>query len=407
MDYIYDLEALSELERQQYVARLCKFLKIADDLGLIMLGQLPDPNGGPSRLVPWIKRAGTEQIRAEREISVVETTHDLIGIDTIMFKVTGKDKTGRTEIGIGAKSFSGIAGDQKDDAIATAHTRACRRMTLQFVGAGILDESEVQGRIKNAPTGPVSKLTLAETKPNNVPGKDITVTTVPVLPAEPVVVTNVWPEVSTSFDVHPVVVYPTPEAAEGAMKQAAFEAQQAKMREDAIAQLNEKFAPKGQIEAEPVVEKKTRKPRTKKTIEMGPSEPVPTAPTVVDKPEPAAATVPASAPVAPPVIATVPPPAQPATTGKPRLTPEQVKPYRQRLFRAVNDYLEPAGFAPKEGMGNADKMRQLANVMFPEVSNMNELTVEQWEKYLTVIEQKIQKEGPAVTVKFIEDSIGL
>jgi hypothetical protein len=382
--YIHDLEALSEQERQSYVARLCDYLKIASNLGLIMVGLLPDANGGPSRMVPWIKRAGTEQIRDARKISVVETTHDLIGTDTIMFKVTGKDGNGRTEIGIGAKSFSGIAGDQKDDAIATAHTRACRRMTLQFVGAGVLDESEVAGRIQNAPTGPVSKLTLAEAKPNNVPGKDITITNVPALPAEPVTIV---------LD-----------------KQAEFEAQQKKMREDAIAQLNSKFSEMktiSEVAAETApVEKKTRR-RTKKTIEMGPSEPVPAAAQAVAAAPEAAASVPTPTPVAAPVATVVPPPAQPVATGKPRLTPEQVKPFRQRLFRAVNDYLEPAGFAPKEGIGNADKMRQFANVMFPDVTNMNELTIEQWEKYLSVIEQKIQKEGAAVTVKFLEDSIGL
>jgi hypothetical protein len=105
----------------------------------------------------------------------------------------------------------------------------------------------------------------------------------------------------------------------------------------------------------------------------------------------------------PPVALTVPPPAP----SKPRLTPDQVKPFRQRLFRIVNDQLEPNGFTPKEGMGNADKMRSFATMMFSDVTNMNELSVEQWEKYLSTLENKVKEIGPAETVKYIESSIGL
>jgi hypothetical protein len=58
-------------------------------------------------------------------------------------------------------------------------------------------------------------------------------------------------------------------------------------------------------------------------------------------------------------------------------------------------------------MGNADKMRGFAQMMFSDVTNMNELTIEQWEKYLTVLESKIKAEGPQATVKYIEESIGI
>lgn len=408
---LYDLEQLSEQERQEYVTNLCDYLGIAPNLGLIRLSYLNDPTGGPSRLVAWIKRAGTEQIRAEREISVIETSHDILG-DTIIFKVTGKDKNGRQEIGIGAKTFSGLTGDAKEDAIMTSHTRASRRMTLQFAGAGLLDESEVHGRVVNPPTGAVSKLTLAESKPNNSAGKDVTLEKIieiarsfPDIPPSASVTGSVNAPDLLTVMVDMAVEAAATELMTPEQKQASWEEGQRKMREDAIAQLN------GGAEAPPI-EKKTRKPRQKKTIDMGPSEPVPVAIVAADKPEPPAATVPAPAPVEP-VAMTVPPPVQPVATGtpavagKPRLTPEQVKPYRQRLFRVVNDYLEPNGFAPKEGMGNADKMRALATIQFPDVMNMNELTTTQWESYLTSLEQRIQKEGAAETVKYIEDQIGI
>jgi hypothetical protein len=58
-------------------------------------------------------------------------------------------------------------------------------------------------------------------------------------------------------------------------------------------------------------------------------------------------------------------------------------------------------------MGNMDKMRSLAVIMFPEVTNMNELSEPQWEKYLTNLETKIASEGVAATISYIEDTIGL
>jgi hypothetical protein len=92
---------------------------------------------------------------------------------------------------------------------------------------------------------------------------------------------------------------------------------------------------------------------------------------------------------------------------KPRLTQEQVRPFRQRLFHLVNNILEPASFMPREGMGNADKMRALAQTIYPELTSMNQLDEKQWNDYLTLLERKVEKEGAPATVKFIEESIGL
>ena len=175
------------------------------------------------------------------------------------------------------------------------------------------------------------------------------------------------------------------------------------LRTDAIAQLNAKTE-------EAKKPRKPRGPNKPKVVDMGPSEPVitpqkdisvliaPQAPSIVVIPEPVAVPEP-SQPVSAPVA--------PATPGKPRLSPEQVKPFRQRLFKVVNDHLEPNGFTPKEGMGNADKLRAFANILFPEVTNLNELTVEQWEKYLTTLENKIKTEGAKATITYIEDAIGV
>ncbi len=89
------------------------------------------------------------------------------------------------------------------------------------------------------------------------------------------------------------------------------------------------------------------------------------------------------------------------------LSQEAAKPYRQRYFKIVNDQLEPAGFAPKEGMGNAAKMTALASLMFPEVVSVKDLNAEQWEKYLSNLEGRIATVGAAGTIQYIEDAIGI
>lgn len=87
--------------------------------------------------------------------------------------------------------------------------------------------------------------------------------------------------------------------------------------------------------------------------------------------------------------------------------PEEVKQFRERMFRLTNDHLEPAGFVPREGMGNGDKMRALANILFPTITNLNQLSPEQWGKFLNPLETKLQQEGAAAVVKYIEDVIGI
>jgi hypothetical protein len=58
-------------------------------------------------------------------------------------------------------------------------------------------------------------------------------------------------------------------------------------------------------------------------------------------------------------------------------------------------------------MGTADQLRSLAQVMFADIQDMNDLTVEQWEKYLRTLESKVQSESASSAVKFIEETIGL
>lgn len=411
---MYDLESLTEEQRQEYLKAVCKHLGVPDNLNLVALAR-QDDGEGPSRLIAYAKRGATENVRNSLEINITSLTSQLIG-GSIVFTATGTSKkTGRQEISTGSKYIEGATGKFLDDAIMTAQTRALRRLTLQFVGAGVLDESEIHPGKTVTVNAPVSQLVLSAplptSQPNNAPGKDVTM----IGPSQ---------DPKTQAQVAAVIAI---REAEASTSQEDFSKRMEALRADAIAQLNASTKPSvplakanepeqgtsgNGIDVTPALTepaKKTRKPRgpNKPKVDFGASvQPVPAQASLMAtpkaEPEP---TKPPVAPVPEPVVvAAVVPPLAPS---KSRLTPEQVKPFRQRMFRLINDSLEPAGFAPKEGMGNSDKMRAFANVMFPEVTNMNELTLEQWEKYLTALESKNKTEGSAATVKYIEDAIGI
>jgi hypothetical protein len=441
---IHDLGTLSEEQRKQYLRDASVFLGLDPNLNGLDLIWL-NTEEGIRRLTAYARRGTTDLLREIHGITVSSLDqHD--GPGYVSFKATGTNKAGRQEIAVGAAFLEGLKGDRVAAQVATAQTRALRRLTLQFVGLAVLDESEVNAFSNVTPQNTsLSQLALAPVAlvaPSNEPGKDIT--EVKATPDEIIkqkvidimanpTVHNALGTVGDPSGVVAALCQATgqdPATTLNRKSQEEFEAHQAKLRADAIAQLNQEAGTEP-THHEPAVDipqpKKTRKPRSpnKPKVDLGPSEPVPTPasiaqavvilPTVTEAklmiealraPEPPlvaiiapiAAPAPPSAPVAP---------AASPTLAKPRLTPEQVKPFRQRLFRLVNDQLEPNGFMPKEGMGNADKMRSLAIVMFPSVQNMNDLTEAQWGEYLNLLERKIQEEGPANTVKYIEDVIGI
>jgi len=394
---MYDLESLNEAQRQDYVKAICKHLGVPDNLNLIALTYVDDAEG-PSRLVAYAKRGATENVRNGLQINIESLTHQMIGGSIVFTAVAKSDKTGRREIATGSKWIEGLQGTQLDDAIMTAQTRALRRVTLQFIGAGVLDESEVnQRKVVHVTSVPAVFPPQSTVSPASGPGKDVTPHIDP-LPSPEIFVEAIKATIEDTAKLKAEI--------STWKSQEEFEAHQAKLRADAIAQLNKTATP--EPSSEPL--KKTRKPRgpnKKKVVDLGPSEPPVKTDIKPDIAAPIAAPTPAPAPVVEQPKADIKPDIAPPVRVAPKLSPDTVKPFRQRLFRVVNDYLEPNGFAPKEGMGNADKMRAFATLMFPEVTNMNQLDEVQWEKYLSILENKIKTEGPAATVKYIEESIGI
>lgn len=425
---VHNLDQLSVVERQQYLRNASIFLGLDPDLNGLDLIWLNNDDG-MRRLTAYARRGTTDLLRDIHGITVLSLEqHD--GPGYVSFKAMGMNKAGRQEIAVGASFLDGLKGDRLAAAVATAQTRALRRLTLQFVGLAVLDESEVNAPV-NIPTNSEhasQAMPMPSVQPNAAPGKDVTM----IAPSQ---------DPKTQAQVATVIAVRD-------LQQEEFEARQAKLRADAIASLNVPapfssgdITPKpdpqtysfpgqpGDPESGEKVTKKPRKPRgpNKPKVNLGPSEPV-SVKTIVPEPQtpvhiqtsifPSVISQPVMIPTAPPLDAlaehlkgsvTIAEIAARATAkpAKFRLTPDQVKPFRQRLFRVVNDHLEPNGFTPKEGMGNADKMRALATMMFPNITNMNELNEVQWEKYLSTLEQKIQNEGAVSTVKYVEESIGL
>jgi hypothetical protein len=396
---LYDLESLNEQQRTEYLKAVCKHMGVPDNLNLVALVHI-DEGEGPAHLVAYAKRGATENVRNNLKIDVTSLTNQMIN-GSIVFTATAKSGSGRQEIATGSKYIENLTGVQLDDALMTASTRALRRVTLQFIGAGVLDESEIDKRkTVNTPATPQLIAPEPTVKPNAEPGKDIT----------PAPGYNVIPQelIDAGNAITQRAIETMKPLVDAAQKE--FEANQAKLRADAIAALNVKPA-----EATPA-KRKGRPPKAK--VDLGPSSPVDVPNDNFDglRREPAQADIKAAvtAPVTPPTptpVSVTPIPRAdiiPAKApGAARLTAEQVKPYRQRLFRLMNDHLEPNGLRQEEGLGRADQMRMLAGIMFPEVTSLNELTEAQWEKYLQSLETKVQNDGAPAAVKYIRETIGV
>jgi hypothetical protein len=139
-----------------------------------------DSGDGKRNLVLYAKKGATDLIRANLGISTTKLTKD-VGDGYVAWIAEGRDKTGRTEQAVGSASTQGLKGQHLASAVMIAQTRATRRMTLQFVGGGLLDESELNettADINRAPASLASMATLPAPQPIVVPnteaGKDIT-----------------------------------------------------------------------------------------------------------------------------------------------------------------------------------------------------------------------------------------
>jgi hypothetical protein len=128
--------------------------------------------------VVYERRGTAEILRNNRGIEINALTDKMVK-GSIVFTATGKNKEGRQEIATGSKFIENLVGKGLDDSIMTASTRAIRRVTMQFTGLGVLDESEVKSLVGDL-SNPAAAATLAGSPmvipptpvaTNNAPGK--------------------------------------------------------------------------------------------------------------------------------------------------------------------------------------------------------------------------------------------
>jgi len=95
--------------------------------------------------VLYLTRAGAQQLNKLHKLSHSITSRELIEAAGI-YQVTARAQefTGRYTESIGAVNITGLKGDNYANAIMKAETKAKRRATLDLLGLGILDETEVE-----------------------------------------------------------------------------------------------------------------------------------------------------------------------------------------------------------------------------------------------------------------------
>jgi len=86
---------------------------------------------------------------------------------------------------------------------------------------------------------------------------------------------------------------------------------------------------------------------------------------------------------------------------------EQKDAFRTRLTKYTQDILPAAGMVPSDNIGGvAMKVRLFAQKLFPSVSELKNLNVDQWTEFLATLDAYEQNNGASELVKYIDSEIG-
>jgi len=381
---MFDLDRLSSDELRQYYLDACAFHGVPPELNVLAFTYM-DSGDGARRRVLYAKKGATDIIRERLGISVADLRKEIFN-GTLTYTCFGKNKDGRFEIAVGASYIDGLIGRALEVAIMVAQTRAIRRMTLQFAGAGLIDETELQADSKTTDVKEALTAPQPTVRPNTEPGKDIT--------QNPPIEGVLLQEIS-----------PTP---------AQLEAQQAlsKVPEAVLAE-----------KAEETVPEAPKRRQRAKPVELDTpfsfDNPVPV-PKSVNADIPESKLTPTSSLIPKEVLDAVPAPiiakaafefldgvqkaTEAVTASVPKSIPElpndqQMKTFRDRLFTYTNTILPQAGMVPTENIGGIGmKVRLFAQAKYGQV--LNQLTVSQWEEMF----QWFDSLKPAELVKLIDET---
>jgi len=138
-----DLILLSAEDRVKFYVQVCEAMHLDVRTRPLQYFEQIDRNGKHS-LILYALRNASVQLSHHHGLSVSLSKPE-IQQDVVIFTATVTDMPGRTDSAVGAQSLKGLSGKDYADAIMAAQTKAKRRAILDFVGSGLLDESEIEG----------------------------------------------------------------------------------------------------------------------------------------------------------------------------------------------------------------------------------------------------------------------
>ena len=138
-----ELIYLTPEERIRFYVQTCESMGLNPLTRPLQYFEQIDRNG-KRNLILYALRGASVQLSAMHRLNV-KLSDATFSHDAVMFTATVRDPNSREDSAVGATSLKGLEGKEYADAIMAAQTKAKRRAILDFVGSGLLDESEVEG----------------------------------------------------------------------------------------------------------------------------------------------------------------------------------------------------------------------------------------------------------------------
>jgi hypothetical protein len=412
---MYDLEHLGENQKAIYYRDACNFLGIPANLNLLAYIEMVVGDSG-RHLVLYAKKGATDLIRQNRGISTtsLEAIKDLVP-GQVCFIAVGKDTIGREERAVGTADIDGLRGKALSDAIMIAQTRATRRMTLQFVGGGILDESELPSNSTSLTNN--TALDAITTQPVVLPNSVPSVVEPPVVlfSTAPPIIENWGDPTLTQKAAQAVLVSVKPEVlASAADGRGMIDAEKLQKTEtfknikDLAAALP---ADNPLVQAAAIESPKQRK---RKQVGLTLNTPQQEAQPQEVTPAPAQASTATPAPiqVAQTPVENLPVtlPAQPVQPPKIEklLNPEEEKAIKERLAKYRNEILPTGGMVPVDKIGGIEiQLRKFVGKFSIEKPSSKTWNYTDWLKFVDFLDDVTKTRGAAGLVKYMQQVIGI
>lgn len=147
-----DLSGLTPAEKVQYYNMICQRVGVDPAMQPFKLLNLQGKH------VLYLDRSGAQQLNQLHKVSHAITSREMV-TDAGVYQVTARASLPdqRFTESIGAVNISGLKGEAYANAIMKAETKAKRRSTLDLLGLGMLDETEVE-TIPGAKAEPLPEL---------------------------------------------------------------------------------------------------------------------------------------------------------------------------------------------------------------------------------------------------------